>query len=317
MRELELWQLRQRQSLPLEVKIQMSLFKIRQWYEAWDGNVYVSFSGGKDSTVLLHLVRSLYPGVPAVFCDTGLEYPEIKDFVKTIDNVIWIKPNFSFRQVIEKYGYPVISKQVAKNAKEWRTNPTGTNARKILGTFKNKDGEKSIYCCDKYKYLLSAPFDISDSCCEVLKKRPFNVYEKGTQRKPFIGTMAGESRQRETVYLANGCNSFDSKKPKSQPLSYWNEKDIWEYIKIQKIKYSSIYDTGLDRTGCMFCMFGVHLEKEPNRFQRMERTHPQLHNYCMKNWAEGGLGLSKVLDYINVPYKDYVPQLKDYEQIRI
>ena len=69
---MELWELKQKQSLPLEAKIAMTLRRIREWYEYWDGNVYVSFSGGKDSTVLLHLVRQHYPGVPAVFSDTGL-----------------------------------------------------------------------------------------------------------------------------------------------------------------------------------------------------------------------------------------------------
>jgi len=75
----ELWQLRQMQSLPLEAKIIKSQMRIREWYEHWSGDVYVAFSGGKDSTVLLHLTRQLYPDVPAVFCDTGLEFPEIKE----------------------------------------------------------------------------------------------------------------------------------------------------------------------------------------------------------------------------------------------
>ena len=64
---MELWQLQQKQSLPLEAKIAMTQQRIREWYEHWDGEVYVSFSGGKDSTVLLHIVRQMYPDVPAVF----------------------------------------------------------------------------------------------------------------------------------------------------------------------------------------------------------------------------------------------------------
>ena len=77
--------LRQYQSLPLSAKIIMTQRRIRAWYDHWDGQVYVSFSGGKDSTVLLHLVRELYPDVEAVFVDTGLEYPEIRQFVKTFE----------------------------------------------------------------------------------------------------------------------------------------------------------------------------------------------------------------------------------------
>ena len=85
--KLESWQLENRKRMPLWMKIKYSERRIINWYEHFWGEVYVSFSGGKDSTVLLHLARKLYPEIPAVFIDTGLEYPEIRDFVKTIDNV--------------------------------------------------------------------------------------------------------------------------------------------------------------------------------------------------------------------------------------
>lgn len=106
--------LAQMQSLPLGAKIRMTEVRIQQWYEAFDGNVYVSFSGGKDSVVLLHIVRSLYPDVPAVYVDTGLEYPEIKEFVKTFENITIVKPEKSFRQVVLEHGYPVATKEIAK-----------------------------------------------------------------------------------------------------------------------------------------------------------------------------------------------------------
>lgn len=84
-------ELRQWQALPLGVKVLMTKERIRNWVNEYDEDgVYVSFSGGKDSTVLLHIVRSMYPKVKAVFVDTGLEYPEIREFVKTFDNVDWI-----------------------------------------------------------------------------------------------------------------------------------------------------------------------------------------------------------------------------------
>lgn len=111
----ELWELQQWQALPLNIKIRMTQERIRSWVNEYgEDGVYVSFSGGKDSTVLLHIARNLYPNIKAVFVDTGLEYPEIRDFVKSFDNVDWLRPKMNFKQVIEKYGYPFISKEVSE-----------------------------------------------------------------------------------------------------------------------------------------------------------------------------------------------------------
>ena len=74
----------------------------------------VSFSGGKDSTVLLHLVRSVFPDVKAVFSNTGLEYPEIQRHVMGIENVDIVRPSMRFDEVISTYGYPLIGKEVAE-----------------------------------------------------------------------------------------------------------------------------------------------------------------------------------------------------------
>jgi len=307
---VELWQLRQMQELPLEVKVIKSKQRIKEWYEYWDGQVYVSFSGGKDSTVLLHLVRSMYPDVPAVFIDTGLEYPEIKEFVRSGENIKWLKPKMSFRQVIEKYGYPVVSKEVSETIDQCRK---GYKSR-----FKKIDpAYRGRYSCLKWSFLMDAPFKISNLCCNVMKKNPAKSYEKQTQRKPYLGVMAEDSSLRKSSWLRHGCNAFDSKRPLSQPLAFWDELDIWKYIRTFNVPYSKIYDMGYRNTGCVFCMFGCHLEGQPNRFQRMKITHPQLYQYCMKPWSDGGLGLAEVLDFINVPYGDYIPQLKDYEQIKL
>lgn len=107
-------ELQQLQALPLNIKVEKTRQRIREWVDRFGADgVYVSFSGGKDSTVLLHIVREMYPNIPAVFCDTTLEFPEIRAFVKTFDNVVFLKPKMSFRQVIERYGYPFISKEVS------------------------------------------------------------------------------------------------------------------------------------------------------------------------------------------------------------
>lgn len=110
------------QNLPLDLKIKKTEQRIREFYDYFEGDVFISFSGGKDSTVLLDIARNLYPDIEAVFSDTGLEYPEIKEFVKTFPNVTIVRPKYSFKQILTKYGYPIISKEVANvvdNARRW------------------------------------------------------------------------------------------------------------------------------------------------------------------------------------------------------
>lgn len=141
-------------------------------------------------------------------------------------------------------------------------------------------------------------------------KNPVKQYEKETGRKAYIGTMAEESILRMNRWMKYGCNAFDKTRPTSQPLSFWTEQDILQYIVEHNLEYASVYGeikqdendkyyaTGCDRTGCMFCMFGCHLGQEPNRFQRMKETHPKQYEYCMNQ-----LNLKEVLDYMGVPYE--------------
>ena len=139
---------------------------------------------------------------------------------------------------------------------------------------------------------------ISERCCDVMKKRPFYQYERQTNRKGYIGLMAGDSRLRSRSITRYGCNAFNMKHPQSRPLAMWLEQNVWDYIRKYGIPYSEIYKIGYGRTGCAFCMFGVHMEKEPNRFQMMSWTHPKLHRYCINK-----LGCGKVMDLIGVSYE--------------
>ena len=280
--------LKNMQGMDLSWKIQTTMAKIMEYYHHFDGKVYVSFSGGKDSTVLLHIVRQMYPDIPAIFVDTGLEYPEVKEFVKSWDNVEIVRPAKTFKQVIELFGYPLVSKKMA-------------------GYVGFGEG--------KWWYLVDAPFKISDYCCDVMKKQPGHHYQKATGRHPIIGTLAEESIMRRNEWLRSGCNAFDGKEPISKPLSFWTEQDILQYLKEYNVPYCPLYGdivadkkgklstTGIHRTGCIFCGFGCHMEKEPNRFQQLKETHPKIWEYCMKPWEEGGLGMKEVLDYVHVKYE--------------
>lgn len=323
--------LRQKQALPLEGKVILAQQRIREWYDHWDGQVYISFSGGKDSTVLMHMVKELYPHVPAVFVDTGLEYPEVRKFATERADVV-LRPAMRFDQVIKTYGYPVISKEAAQVLYEAkislrRGRTDSAQLRKLRGAKVDNNGNKSPFNLERHAYLLDAPFDISHKCCDVMKKAPVKQYEKETGNKAITGIMAAESMLRTNQYLRHGCNAFDNKRPMSKPLSIWLEQDILQYIKQNGLEIASVYGeiverdqlqgqtrlfpehwdelttTGVKRTGCMFCMFGAQCEKAPNRFQRMKETHPRQYAYCMKPVEEGGLGLKEVLKYIGVPFE--------------
>jgi 3'-phosphoadenosine 5'-phosphosulfate sulfotransferase (PAPS reductase)/FAD synthetase len=294
-------QLKQRQELPLDAKVNLSIMKIKEFYEHNEGKVYVAFSGGKDSTVMLNIVRSIYPEVPAVFVDTGLEYPEIKAFVNTIPNVTIIRPEKSFIQVIREYGYPIVSKKTCRFVRDCQNRcPANERTYQLRMTGIDRFGKKgsSYKLAEKWKKLIDAPFKVSEKCCDIMKKKPLKKYVKETGNKPFIGIMASDGLQREKSYLKSGCNTFTGSDVMSRPLAFWLEEDVWNYLKTNKIPYCKIYDMGEKRTGCMYCMFGVHLENGTNRFQRMKKSHPQLWEYCINK-----LNLKVPLNFIGVKYE--------------
>lgn len=298
---IETWQLAQRQGLPRPMKKKLSTKRFRQFYEHFKGEVYVAFSGGKDSTVMLEMIRKIYPDVVGVFIDTGLEYPEIRQHVKTFDNIEWIKPKLTHRAILDKYGLPIISKEVSMAINRYcnTKDPIQKEYRKYGTKHGKKIGVRGVIP-KKWWFLIDAPFKISEKCCDFMKKEPAKRYHKRTGLVPYIGTMACDGQIRKMDYLNRGCNVFGSKIPQSRPLSFWLQDDIWDYIKTHNTKYCKIYDMGEKHTGCIYCMFGCHMEPTPNRFQRMYHTHPKLYNYCMTK-----LHLRDALEYIGVDVQPF------------
>ena len=329
-------ELRQMQSLPLSNKVAMAKRRITEWYDYWNGAVYVSFSGGKDSAVLLHLVRTLYPDVEAVYCDLGLEHPSLRAMARETENCTIIHPKRNFRQVIEQFGYPVISKEVASTV-YWAKTGSATSRARLDDTRLDKHGSVSKFNLKKYQYLMDAPFNISGSCCRVMKKAPFASFEHKSGKHPFLGTLAGESQMRLGKWLQHGCNLIDGKRPVSNPLSFWTDQDILLYASLNTIKLAEAYGTiepciadvayadqypesvprlrttGASRTGCQFCAFGAHMESSPNRFEMLKQTDHDRYAYLIGGgefrkedgkWVPNnyGLGMGFVLDWLKIKY---------------
>ena len=339
--------LRQMQSLALPAKVQMTRRRIKEWVDRFDEDgVYVSFSGGKDSTVLLDIVRKDYPGIEAVFVNTGLEYPSVRQFALSKENVTELRPTMNFRDVIIKYGYPVIGKEVSQVVQEARIGLKRNDGSyqfridRILGKGHYApldDGKKSQFDVSAYKFLLDAPFNISDRCCKIMKKNPARSYERKTKRKIILATMAEESRLRRQRWMKYGCNAWDDKKQKSSnPMSFWTEQDVLTYIHEYSLTIAEAYgqvvvkNDGIDgqinihdylrdyrgcqyetegckRTGCIFCGFGITQDKQ--RFVMLSEQEPKLCDYVMRGgefsqsgmWqpSKDGLGYWFVLGWLN------------------
>ena len=332
--------LKQMQDMPLDMKISMTKSRIREWINTFgEDGVYISFSGGKDSTVLLHLVREDYPDVEAVFINTGLEYPEIQKFAQSFDNVTVIRPKMRFDEVIKTYGYPLISKDVAGCIHRAKTGDRLSIA-KMNGEAKQKEnGEPSMFNHLKYKPLMDVDFEITDECCRMMKKMPVKSYAHKAKKNSMTAQMADESLLRAQQWYLYGCNGFDMKTPRSNPMSFWTEQDVLTYIHTYNIPICSVYGsivetqgkmsdqltfeghgklkcTGCQRTGCIFCGFGAHC-KDDRRFIMLKQTHPKQYEYCMGGGAydtdgkwkpnKQGLGMAHVFDVCNSIYgKDFI-----------
>lgn len=340
-------------ALDVQDKEILTYEKLDEWYTAWGGQCYVSFSGGKDSTVLAYLAArylSSFRTPPwelnLVFVNTGLEYPEIQRFVNEYAawlrmefphitvNLVRLRPKMNIRQVVTKYGYSIVSKEVAGYVADARRNPSGLRMKRLRGEAIRRDGQPSVYNCEKWGFLLKAPFLISDKCCAIMKKSPLKTYAHKTGQQATTATMAEESRLRMTYWMKSGCNAFEGKHPMGKPMSFWAEQDVLRFIVERGLPYASVYGdivasdgendygatlidcplhcTGCQRTGCCYCGFGSHLEKSPNMYERMKLTHPKHYEFCIGGGAfdtdglwkptKDGLGYARVLDYIGVRY---------------
>lgn len=203
---MTLEEVRERQAWTLDQKIDHSLGVIEQFYNRCEGKVYVSFSGGKDSTVLFWLARKLYPNIKAVFCNTRNEYPDIVKFVHQMKeqyNVEVIIPRKTPKEILQINGFPLVSKEASGYIHAIRVNPNSKKSRQLLGIEQSKYKYK-FDLAQKWRWLIDEKFETSDVCCEKLKKYPFEKYERETGLSGILGTMASESNMRMQTYIRRG-----------------------------------------------------------------------------------------------------------------
>ena len=291
-------ELTQRQEWTLAQKIDHSLGVIEQFASHYDGRVFVSFSGGKDSCVMLSLVEMILPRVQCVFTQTGCEMPSVVRFVREMQadhNIRMIRPRKTMREVFCKCGFPLVSKEVSHDIENVRKNPYGISARKKLWL-----GNPN-HIPLRWMYLLNEPYDVSDRCCYHLKKAPMHKYIHDTKTYPFVGILASESRMRSSSYLRRGgCNSFAETArayPASWPLAIWTDNDVWAYIKDRHLPLPDIYEKGARRTGCMGCGFGAHINSAA--IDTLRRLYPRWYDTIM-NYENNGIrygdALQKAID---------------------
>lgn len=287
-------------SLPLDLKIKKSTILINEALDKYGTNVYVSYSGGKDSTVLSHLVRQIRPDILHIFSNTTCEYPETLQHIKWEReqngmNILIVKPYdkynqpWNFKRVVREDGFPMFSKVVANAIRTYRRAKSDRTRQNSID-----------YITRRFKRFLSyKDLNISDKCCDKLKKTPIKqAARKLGMQCAILGILAEESRQRELDWVNYGCNVFDVKKDNQcRPLSFWTEKDIYDYIEIHNLKISKLYEMGYDRNGCMFCGFGIEYDyiQSMNRYERLSITHPKMYLYLINNFKD-------ILDKCHIKY---------------
>ena len=261
--------------------------KIKQINAEYDleNNSYISFSGGKDSTILSYLIDLALPNnnIPRVFINTGIEYNAIVEFVKdmqkTDSRIIVINSSVNIKQMLEKYGYPFKSKEHSLKVSEYKK---GSRAKSII-YYKEMQG-KSRYSCPKkllYQYEDNFKIKLSDKCCYKLKKEPSQKWERENNKFITItGMRKEEGGQRENMTC---IVTKKDKVVKFHPLSVVNEKFEDWFIKRQNIKLCKLYypPYNFKRTGCKGCPYSLDLKKQ---LEIMKLYMPNEYNQCWGIW---------------------------------
>lgn len=270
------------------------LQKIKQIVNQYgEDKFYISFSGGKDSTVLSALVDMALPDnkIPRVYANTGIELNMIRDFVfemqKNDDRIVIINPTVPIKPMLENDGYPFKSKKHAKFVSIFQRLGKTQSVKVYLGEVPTSKKEKiepvSFQCPQKLRYQFEEDINlkISDKCCERLKEQPMKKYSKEA-KKPYaiIGVMTEEGgRRMKAKCLAFRGKKFSAFQPLVPITKEWEDWFISEY----NIKICDIYKEPYNfvRTGCKGCPFALNLQ---NELDMLEKYFPAERKQCEIIW---------------------------------
>jgi len=296
--------LNQRMKYDLDYKVILAKRRIQAAVDKYGvDNCYVSFSGGKDSTILSHIALSMGLKLEHTFSNTRLEYPECVAFTKEWCRNHGIQLNMVLPDVLpltvwKKHGYPMFSKESAEILERIRlmkkVNPK--KLRKVTGILqrlgykgklKTKDGRICVNVKKVKQFLKSKGIKLSAQCCYYLKKKPMKEWQKKSGKYVAImGVRAQESQMRRTVWVRKGCIYETKDQVVVHPLIFFRDEDIEAYAKKHNIRFADIYYKGLRRNGCFCCGFGCHLTEE-NNFVTLKRLYPHLVPAVMNHWGFG------------------------------
>lgn len=328
------------QALPYEVKVKRAELRAREYIEKLDDmgmEAHVSV-GGLDSIVLLCFLRSIGIDVPAISV-SALEDKSIQKVHRQL-GVIPIAPGKSKVEVLQQYGFPVISKKIAGRI-ETLQNPTEKNKTVRHAIITGECGAQGHFAKNsrmqlpkKWLNLFAgyenenegvdyqiAPFKVSNRCCEIMKEKPCDKWAKEHNSRPFLGLMASEGGQREEALTDHGCNYFGKGVIRSAPFAPFMRQDLLQlaldlnvpvpeiYGTIERKDDGTLYTTGAQRTGCSMCGFGIHMEKRPHRFDQLRRRNYKewefwMYRCCTDPDTGEKYGWGRVLDYIGVDWED-------------
>jgi 3'-phosphoadenosine 5'-phosphosulfate sulfotransferase (PAPS reductase)/FAD synthetase len=266
----------------LQVKIEAAEKIIDEAYIKHNGRLFISFSAGKDSTILRHIARRKYPDMKVVFSNTTNELTEILRYLKQFPDTIIVNPEMSFKQVVESEGFPLISKETSQKANELKN--SGGRKTQLLRYYGSVKGSGIL--SKKYRFLASQEFDVTAKCCKILKKDPLEKYAKKDGLKPLIALMSDESMLRQQLALY-GENT--DKKIYPFLTTGWTEADIWEYARRYNIRFAECYYDRwigdvfiprVNRSGCENCDYGSHL-MENDKFKRSKLVSPKKYKKVM------------------------------------